>query len=109
MIWFDKILMMKNNFQQILKQYRVQAFWDTPNESIDCVKHRDFIIERLLQCGGLNGIQWIFENYGVEAIKQVVMKSRFLSKRTVCFWAVYFAISPDNIICLSKPTLFPMR
>lgn len=100
---------MKKKLSQIIKYYKVQAFWDVPLESLNYVEHRDFIIERILQCGGLKGIQWIFENYGEESIKNVVINSRFLSTRTAHFWAVYFSIPITSIQCLSKPTQFPAR
>ncbi|ODS30695.1 MAG: hypothetical protein SCARUB_04192 [Candidatus Scalindua rubra] len=100
---------MSKNLSQIITKYKVQAFWDVPLKSIDCEKHKFFIIERILQCGGLEGIQWIFDNYGWQSIKQVVMDSRFLSKRTAHFWAVYFSIPISRIRCLSKPTPFPTK
>lgn len=100
---------MSKNLSQIITLYKVQAFWDVPANSIDYEKHKFFVIERILQNGGIEGIQWIFNNYGWLSIKQVVMNSRFLSKRTAHFWAVYFSIPISKIRCLSKPTLFPTK
>ncbi|MGR3218323.1 MAG: DUF6922 domain-containing protein [Candidatus Anammoxibacter sp.] len=78
----------------------MQAFWDTPLDAIDEIKHKDFIIERLLQNGGLDGIQWILDNYGPEELKRVVMNSRFISRRTAYFWSVYFSIPTGKTKCL---------
>lgn len=44
--------------REILEQYQIDAFWDTPLSSIDLHLHRDFVIERLLQYGGMEGIRW---------------------------------------------------
>jgi len=100
---------MRKNLSQIITQYKVQAFWDVPLESIDYEKHRDFIIGRILQYGGLEGIRWIFENYGRQSIKRVVMNSRSLSIRTAHFWAVYFSIPISKIRCLSKQMQSPTK
>lgn len=100
---------MSKSFSQIIRQYKVQAFWDVPLKSIDYEKHKDFIIGRTLQYGGLEGIQWIFKNYGSQSIKQVVMNNRSLSIRTAHFWAVYFSIPISRIRCLSKQTQFPKK
>ncbi len=87
---------MIKEFKTILDQYKVQAFRDTPLEEIDEIKHKDFIIERLLQNGGLDGVNWLFDKYDLEKLKHVIMNSRFISIRTACFWSVYFSIPTDN-------------
>ena len=102
---------MSKNLTQIISQYKIHAFWDVPLKSIDYEKHKDFIIERILQYGGFDGIQWIFKNYDRQSIEQVVMNSRSLSRRTAHFWAVYFSIPISNIRCLSRQRqkLFPAK
>ena len=100
---------MPETFPQILNRYAVDAFWDTPLSSIDARAHRDFVIERLLQYGGMEGIRWLFENYEPAAIRRVVTHSRGLSKMTAAFWSAYFDIPPENVRCLSEQTLSPMK
>ena len=77
-------------FPEILERYRIDAFWDTDLSSIDPVLHKDFIIERLLQYGGLEGVRWMMDCWGADAIKLIVQKSRNLSRMTATFWCVYF-------------------
>lgn len=96
-------------FQEILERYRIDAFWDTDVQSIDPILHREFVIERLLQYGGMEGIRWILENWGADAIKNVVKKSRNISRMTATFWAVYFDLTLKSIRCLSEPTLSPLK
>lgn len=100
---------MSKNLSQIVTQYKVQAFWDVPLESIDYERHKDFIIARILQYGGIEGVRWIFNNYGSQSIKRVVMNNISLSVRTALFWAVYFSIPISRIRCLSKKTQFPKK
>ncbi len=100
---------MSKTLPEILELYKNDAFWDTPLSSIDAQLHRDFVIERLLQYGGMEGIRWLLENWGPAAIENVVMNSRNLSRTTAGFWSAYFDIPPERIRCLSEPTLSPLK
>ena len=100
---------MAKTLAQILDRYRIDAFWDTPLPSIDAELHRDFIIERLLQYGGMEGIRWLLDNWGPGPIRDVVMRSRGLSRMTAGFWSAYFNLPPEDIRCLSEPTLSPLK
>ena len=94
---------------QIIEQYQHDAFWDTPLASIDARLHQDFVIERLLQYGGSEGIRWLLENVGDRAIRDVVMNSRNLSRMTATFWSAYFDLPAGSVRCLSEPTLSPLK
>ena len=100
---------MTKTLPEILEQYKTDAFWDTPLSSIDPQLHRDFVIERLLQYGGMEAVRWLLENYDHAAIKNVVRNSRNLSRMTAGFWSAYFDIPPEKIRCLSEQTLSPLR
>jgi hypothetical protein len=94
---------------EILERYQNDAFWDTPLSSIDAQLHKDFVIERLLQYGGMEGIRWLLEEWGPEAIRKVVINSRNLSRMTAGFWSAYFDLPPERIRCLSEQTLSPLK
>ena len=100
---------MTKTLQDILEQYKTDAFWDTPLSSIDPILHRDFVIERLLQYGGMDGVRWMLDSWGPAAIQNVVTESRSLSKLTASFWSAYFDLPPERIRCLSEQTLSPMK
>ena len=72
---------MSKDLTHITTQYKIQAFWDVPLESIHFKEHKDFVIERILQYGGLDGVQWIFKNYDRQSIKHVVMTSRVILRQ----------------------------
>ena len=94
---------------EMLERYKTDAFWDTPLSSIDAQLHRDFVIERLLQYGGMAGIRWLLENWGPAAIKDVVINSRNLSRMTAGFWSAYFDLPRERVRCLSEQTLSPLK
>lgn len=94
---------------EILERYKNAAFWDTPLAAIDFHIHRDFVIERLLQYGGMEGVHWLLNNVPHEDIQRVVIESRGLSRMTAGFWSAYFQIPRERVRCLSEPTLSPMK
>lgn len=100
---------MAKTLREILEKYKTDAFWDAPLSSIDPQLHRDFVIERLLQYGGMEGIRWLLENCEHAAIKNVVLNSRNLSRMTAGFWGAYFDIPSERIRCLSEHTLSPLK
>ena len=69
----------------------------------------DFVIERLLQYGGMEGVRWLLDNWESAAIKNVVINSRDLSKMTARFWSAYFDIPAERIRCFSEQTLSPLK
>lgn len=77
-------------------------FWDTTREAINLQRHRRYVIERLLEFGDEHAIRWARQTYGDGAIKQVVCRSRNLSRRTCNFWRLILKIPKENIACLSK-------
>ena len=99
----------RRTLPEILEQYQHDAFWDTPLSSIGARLHQDFVIERLLQYGGSEGIRWLLENIGDGVVRHVVMNSRNLSRMTATFWSAYFDLPAGNVRCLSEPTLFPRK
>ena len=38
-------------------------FWDTDVNNLDVVKHKRYIIERILQFGDMDDYNWMMENY----------------------------------------------
>jgi hypothetical protein len=100
---------MGETLEQLLERYKSDAFWDTPLSSIDPRRHRDFVVERLLQYGGLGAIHWLLDNWGTAAIRTVVVNSRNLSRMTAGFWAAYLDIPRESIRCLTEPTLSPLK
>ena len=81
-----------------------QLFWDVDLKEIDPVKHRDFIIERILERGDEDDFKWVLDFYGTEAIKKVFLeKIENLDPRSQNFWCLYFNLNPSE--CIPKPSM----
>lgn len=75
-------------------------FWDA--DEIDMQKHAGWIIARILDFGGAADLKRLRELYPARMIIQTLKKRRGISRRTARFWAAYYRIPQEEIICLKK-------
>jgi len=86
---------------------RPYLFWDIDALSIDSVKHKKFVIERVLRYGFPKDIQLLLNLYDTNSIKETVCTSRNLDRKTANYWAIHFRIPREEIICFSIPSITP--
>ena len=67
--------------------YRRSLFWDTKPENIDPVKHKRYIIERVLEFGDDSEVRAIFSEYSKDDIFEVATNSRSITPPTRALWA----------------------
>lgn len=79
--------------------------WDTPIDQINIQKHATFIIERVLEYGERAAIGWIDEQYGEDAIVDVIKNSKRISPKTANFYATIYGVDPKEVACLQKPSI----
>lgn len=72
-------------------------FWDTPLEKIDIIKHKNYIIERVLMHGLLKDFYFLLQLYTTEEITIAVKKSNVLDKKTINFCSHYFGIPLNEL------------
>jgi hypothetical protein len=77
-------------------------FWDVDAARLNVQRYRQFVIERILEFGDMPAIRWVRQTFGDEAIKNVVCRSRRLSRRTANFWRLILDIPKEQVACLSK-------
>ncbi len=65
-------------------------FWDTRLEDIDVKKNAVYIIERILDMGSLDALDWIQLVYPVKKILGVLAASRVISEKSRNFWRLWF-------------------
>ena len=83
--------------------FRQELFWDVDPKTIDKKKNAQYIIQRILEMGKPEEVKWLLENYDKRTIKKTLMERRGFSNRTINFWALFFNIPKNKILCLSKP------
>lgn len=89
------------HFPAFLKKY----FWDTEFKNIKIREHKRYVAERILEYGDIYALKWLLSNIGKETIKQILLQGRGLSPRSADFWALYFDIPRDKVLCLKKSYL----
>ncbi|HAS00107.1 MAG: hypothetical protein US57_C0011G0045 [Candidatus Moranbacteria bacterium GW2011_GWC2_37_73] len=80
-------------------------FWDVDLGTIDPQTHKTFIVKRILSMGDIDDLNWAFQLYGAEILREIFLKSidQFDAKSRN-FWKVYFNIS-DQILCTTKQSM----
>jgi len=69
-----------------LKKY----FWDTDIEKIDVRKHKNYVIERILEMGDEQAVSWLKKNFTEKEIIRVIQKNRHLSRLSLNYWNLIF-------------------
>jgi len=67
-------------------------FWDADPRDIDVKQNARYIIERVLEVGGLDAVQWIQRMYSTSLIIDTCETSRKLSAKSKNFWEIWFGI-----------------
>ncbi len=83
---------------KFLKRY----FWDVEFIDLSKEKYPRFIIERILEYGDEKAVKWMRDNFTKNKVKEVVCKSKNISKKSANFWQLLFNIKKGDVLCLTK-------
>lgn len=76
-------------------------FWDTDINTIDMVKNKRYVIERILKFGDFDDYHWMRNAYSTEDIRSVILEERVdLDPKSISFWCHSFNI--EESICTKK-------
>lgn len=67
-------------------------FWDTEMENIHLKRNARYVIERVLELGNLDSINWLQRIYTVQRILDVLDTSRVVSEKSRRFWRLWFGV-----------------
>ena len=85
-----------------LPKFARRYFWDVDARKLDADKYAAYVIERLLELGDPQAARWLLQKYSRRKIVAVLKRTRSLSKPSANFWALYFRVPRNEILCLSK-------
>ncbi len=80
-------------------------FWDVDPAQLDVEAYPKYVVERLLEYGDLPAVRWMLARFSAQEIIRVLKTSRRLSLFSANFWALYFDVDKENVLCLSTPSL----
>ncbi len=67
-------------------------FWEVDPKNIHVRRHARYLIERVLEMGGLDALQWIQRLYPTGMIIETCQSSRKLSPKSKNFWEIWFGV-----------------
>ena len=92
---------MQSNLPKNLNKY----FWDTNISNLSLEKNSTYIIERLLELGDLNELEWLNKNYSKEQISKTLQSSSRISPKTGNFFSIYYGIPKESLVCMKKHSI----
>lgn len=84
---------MKFSSDSLKSSLRPELFWDVDVSELDLEEHAAFIIVRVMENGTREEVRFVWGLYGKDAIKKHLTQARYLSPRTISFFANLFKIS----------------
>jgi hypothetical protein len=81
-------------------------FWEYDLNSLDINDDYFLIIERIMNLGDINSINWMLKHYPENIIKSVLIENRSIRNITKNYWSIIFndkAISQRNISGRANP------
>lgn len=88
----EKILSHKKETTAVPDQFR-SLFWDTSLANIHIRRNARYIIERVLEFGDMDAVNWLQRVYPVQTIVDVLQLSRVVTEKSRNFWMVWFGVS----------------
>ncbi len=67
-------------------------FWDTDLKNIHIKRNAGYIIERVLEFGNLDALNWLQRVYTVQNILDVLSTRRGISDKSRVFWKLWFGV-----------------
>ena len=82
-------------------------FWDTPINTIDVDKNKDFIIQRVLEYGLMNDWNLITKWYGISDIGKTATEFRSLDTKALAFLINITELSLNDFRCYTMKQSIP--
>ena len=80
-------------------------FWDIDISKLDWNRHKQLIVERVIQRGTLSAIKEVTEHYGIRELKSIIRQIPYLEKRDIAFVNIYFDIPLKELKCYTRKRL----
>lgn len=80
-----------------------QFFWDVDASKVNPIKSAHYVINRLLDKGDLEAVQWVLHNYLRSSIVETLKNRLDFSPKTAVFWSRYLNIPREEVKCMQEP------
>jgi hypothetical protein len=87
-----KIISDKKETTVVPERFR-SLFWDTNLSKIHIKRNARYIIERVMEFGNMNAIEWLQKVYPLQTIIDVLNMSRIITDKSRSFWLIWFGVT----------------
>ena len=78
-------------------------FWDVDFKALDPDQKALFVIKRVIDRGDTKALRWLMRAYTKDQIRQLILTTSDISRKTASFWTKVLNLDPDQVPCLLKP------
>jgi len=86
-------IIIKKKEASIVPECFKSLFWDTSIDKIHINRNARYIIEKVLEFGSLESLEWLQRVYNAQKIIEVIHSSRNLSDKSRNFWKMWFGVA----------------
>lgn len=92
---------MENNRQnrEFINSLDKRLFWDVDIKDVDEERHKRFIIQRVLERGGLGDIRNTMKHYGLPVLTHEAQRIRSLDPVTLAFAVCLYQVPRETFQC----------
>ncbi len=81
---------------------RKELFWDIDSTTIDVIKHKRIIIERILTLGNLDEFKFLLHTYTSQTLVSEIEQIGYLDPKTMNFVVSFFNINKNKLRCYTR-------
>jgi hypothetical protein len=81
---------------KIIAEHLRPFFWETDLSKIDIEENKQYIIERILEFGDKDAVQWLFSFVSLFDIKSTLKNSKRITQKSKNFWSIFLEDHPDE-------------
>lgn len=93
---------MKYDSKKMKESLRPVLFWDMDYNELNPDQHAAFIIIRVMEHGTREEVRAIWKYFGAQTIKKHLLSARFLSPKTISYFANIFKVGSSQFRCKSN-------
>lgn len=86
----------------LVRMLSKRLFWDVPIESLEDDVHKRFIVQRVLERGGVNDIRLMMNHYSLSVVAEEAREIRSLDPITLAFASCLINEPEENFRCYTS-------
>lgn len=85
---------------------RPTLLWDANPDTVDYQRHKELIVQRVIERGNMDDFYFILHTYGgIKGVREIIKRLPKLSPRDEAFVLVNFNLTKDDLICYKERQL----